>query len=237
MGNGFSPGHAVEAPLPPTPELPCMKIALVGDPGVGKTSILLRYLRNQFSPLYVPTKKVAIENVVRKVNVPAHTVVSLTFWDIPGREDMDMHKSYFRNLDAAIVIVDLTNKATVDMANVWRQTVVNKLTRTVPSDDNNNNGNQQTMKDIPVENPFDFPVLLLGNKLDIIETEIYESLASKQVSVSMDVNGDVELKHPAIDHLGVCGPGPSFCRKCDSIGQAGRQLCCHGNPIPCTQHP
>lgn len=33
---------------------------LVGDPGVGKTSILLRYLRNQFSPLYIPTKKVAI---------------------------------------------------------------------------------------------------------------------------------------------------------------------------------
>ena len=42
------------------------------------------------------------ENVVRKVNVPAHTVVSLTFWDIPGREDMDIHKAYFRNLDAAI---------------------------------------------------------------------------------------------------------------------------------------
>ena len=27
---------------------------------MGKTSVLLRYLRNQFSPLYVPTKKVAI---------------------------------------------------------------------------------------------------------------------------------------------------------------------------------
>ena len=32
----------------------------VGDLGVGKTSVLLRYLRNQFSPLYIPTKKVAI---------------------------------------------------------------------------------------------------------------------------------------------------------------------------------
>ena len=29
-------------------------------------------------------------------------MVSLTLWDIPGREDMDIHKSYFRNLDAAI---------------------------------------------------------------------------------------------------------------------------------------
>ena len=42
------------------------------------------------------------ENDVRKLNVPANTVVSLTLWDIPGREDMDIHKSYFRNLDAAI---------------------------------------------------------------------------------------------------------------------------------------
>ena len=43
-----------------------------------------------------------VENDVRKLNVPANTVVSLTLWDIPGREDMDLHKSYFRNLDAAI---------------------------------------------------------------------------------------------------------------------------------------
>ena len=43
-----------------------------------------------------------LENDVRKLNVPANTVVSLTLWDIPGREDMDLHKSYFRNLDAAI---------------------------------------------------------------------------------------------------------------------------------------
>ena len=42
------------------------------------------------------------ETDVRKLNVPANTIVSLTLWDIPGREDMDLHKTYFRNLDAAI---------------------------------------------------------------------------------------------------------------------------------------
>ena len=35
-------------------------LPMTGDPQVGKTSILLRYLRNQFSPLYLPTRKVAI---------------------------------------------------------------------------------------------------------------------------------------------------------------------------------
>lgn len=43
-----------------------------------------------------------VESAVKKINVPGHTVASLTIWDIPGREDMDLHKTYFRDLDAAI---------------------------------------------------------------------------------------------------------------------------------------
>ncbi|WAR07605.1 RB32B-like protein [Mya arenaria] len=199
MGNGCSSDVSEKAPIAPLEQLPALKIAIVGDPGVGKTSVLLRYLRNQFSPLYIPTKKVAIENVVRKVNVPAHTVVSLTFWDIPGREDMDIHKAYFRNLDAAIVVVDLTNKATIDMANVWRQTVVNKLTKTVPIDGNNNPGEPMVTEE-PVEDPFNFPVLLLGNKLDIIESEIYEGIVNKQVSVDVDADGVVTVSAKQSDN-------------------------------------
>ena len=43
-----------------------------------------------------------LESAVKKINVPGHTVASLTIWDIPGREDMDLHKTYFRDLDAAV---------------------------------------------------------------------------------------------------------------------------------------
>jgi hypothetical protein len=48
------------------------------------------------------------ESAVKKINVPGHTVASLTIWDIPGREDMDLHKTYFRDLDAAIGIFTVT---------------------------------------------------------------------------------------------------------------------------------
>lgn len=58
----------------------------------------------------------------------------------------------------------MTNKATIDMANVWKQTVLNKLTRTVPAENNNN---IKTTEDVPVD-PINFPVLLLGNKFDIV---------------------------------------------------------------------
>ena len=68
------------------------------------------------------------------------------------------------------VVVDMTNKTTLDMANVWKQTVLNKLTRTAPADGNNNSG--KTMQDEPVD-PITFPVLLLGNKFDIVSTSMF----------------------------------------------------------------
>lgn len=205
MGTGCSSDNS-SAALPP--ELPSLKIALVGDPQVGKTSVMLRYLRNQFSPMYIPTKKVAIENDVRKLNVPANTVVSLTLWDIPGREDMDLHKSYFRNLDAAIVIVDMNNKSTIDMAHVWKQTVVNKVTKTVEvsqeekviDKDGNPVIDGKAFKDVPVD-PVTFPVLLLGNKYDLIEEQMLEDFARKQVSVSVDFNQDDVHSHESIEQL------------------------------------
>ncbi|KAJ8314587.1 hypothetical protein KUTeg_006737, partial [Tegillarca granosa] len=146
-----------------------------GDPEVGKTCVMLRYLKNQFSPMYIPTKKAVIESAVKKVNVPGHVVVSLTLWDIPGREDIDLHKTYFRNLDAAVVVVDMTDINSIEMAPVWKQTVLSNTVITHPVNESSNSGNIQTrtMEETPVD-PDTFPVLLLGNKFDVIEQRIQE---------------------------------------------------------------
>jgi GTPase SAR1 family protein len=47
-------------------------------------------------------KIIFLESAVRKINVPGHSVVGLTIWDIPGQEDIDLYSTYFKNLDAAI---------------------------------------------------------------------------------------------------------------------------------------
>ena len=39
---------------------------------------------------------------MRKVNVPGDVVSSVTMWDLPGTEDMDLREAYFRDVDAAI---------------------------------------------------------------------------------------------------------------------------------------
>ena len=45
---------------------------------------------------------VNIGNVVKKVNIPFETVVSVSVWDLPGREEMDLRRSYYTDVDAAV---------------------------------------------------------------------------------------------------------------------------------------
>ncbi|XP_046549165.1 uncharacterized protein LOC124259115 [Haliotis rubra] len=149
-----------------TKTVPAMKIVIAGDPSVGKTNIFLRYMRNQFSPLYIPTQRAVIENHVMKVNLPSHAVVSLSLWDIPGREDIDLYKSYFRDLDAAIVVVDVSDPESIMMANVWKQIVVTNIEKTTPPSDGDRK--QDGTGTLAVD-PVKFPVLLLGTKCDIVE--------------------------------------------------------------------
>ena len=77
-------------------------IFLKGDAEVGKTSIYLRYTKNQFDYSYQPTMNVNIGNVVKKVNIPFETVVSVSVWDLPGREEVDLRRSYYTDVDAAV---------------------------------------------------------------------------------------------------------------------------------------
>lgn len=41
-------------------------------------------------------------NIVRRINLPDHVIVSLTLWDTPGKEDIDLTETYFNGLDAAV---------------------------------------------------------------------------------------------------------------------------------------
>ncbi|RUS90365.1 hypothetical protein EGW08_001860 [Elysia chlorotica] len=163
-------GSSSSAPSPAlhkAVDVPNLKIAIIGDPEVGKTSILSRYIRNQFSPVYIPTHKAAIENVVRKFNVPGHAKVPITFWDIPGHEDLPLHSSYFTDLDAVIVVVDLSVPASLESAVVWRQTVLSSATFTSSSkldEEKDKEARDSINQSKKVE---DIPFLLLGNKLDL----------------------------------------------------------------------
>lgn len=147
------------------PVIPGLKIVIIGDCEVGKTSICTRFLNNQFSPLYIPTNKVNINNLVQKINQPSHALVSMTLWDTPGREEINMHSRYFRDVDAIIVVADLTDETSIRMAPVWKQLALNSATATADED--------------RLPGTLQVPVLLVGSKLDVIEEELFTKLSKK----------------------------------------------------------
>ncbi|GFO27278.1 GTP-binding protein ypt7 [Plakobranchus ocellatus] len=183
-------------------EVPSLKIAVVGDPQVGKTSVLSRYIHNQFSPVYVQTQKVAIDNVVKKFNVPGHAKVPVTFWDIPGQEDLPLHSSYFTDLDAVIVVVDLSIPENLESALLWRQTVLGSASFTSNKDQliTKDKKTKHSEKEEPtrgkeIKNTEDIPFLLLGNKLDFCQNkkiEIDESIMLNAPEKGDDAKGNEE---------------------------------------------
>ncbi|KAL8613727.1 hypothetical protein ACOMHN_029819 [Nucella lapillus] len=167
MGTGCSSDREL-AVSKKAPTVPGLKIVIVGDCEVGKTSIYLRFLHNQFCPLYVPTSKVNIDNVVQKINQPTHALVSLTLWDVPGREEIHLYPTYFKDMDALIVVADLTDETSIRMAPVWKQLALNSAMTSGDDQEDQVPGTLQP------------PVLLLGNKLDVIEEQLFADMQAAE---------------------------------------------------------
>lgn len=109
----------------------------------------MRYTRNQFDFSYQPTVAVCIGNVVKKVNVPTDAVVSVAVWDLPGREEVDLRRSYYKDIDAAIVVVDVSSAESITSAAMWKEDILNNCDARIQ---------HSTAHSVPI--------LLLGNKLD-----------------------------------------------------------------------
>nr|XP_005999801.1 PREDICTED: ras-related protein Rab-38 isoform X1 [Latimeria chalumnae] len=59
------------------------KVLVVGDLGVGKTSIIKRYVHQNFSPHYRAT--IGVDFALKVLNWDSETVVRLQLWDIAGK--------------------------------------------------------------------------------------------------------------------------------------------------------
>jgi small GTP-binding protein len=90
------------------------KICLLGGFGVGKTSLVGRFVHSIFSDKYLTTVGVKIE----KKSVPLDDVhVELVIWDIYGHDDFQkLRVSYLRGASGYLLVADGTRRATLDTA-------------------------------------------------------------------------------------------------------------------------
>lgn len=86
------------------------KVLLIGNFGVGKTSLIRRFVLNEFSDDYVSTIGVRVSSKIVKLN---DDEVKLIIWDVAGTKgDEKIPKSYFLGADAAMVVFDLSREET-----------------------------------------------------------------------------------------------------------------------------
>ncbi len=89
------------------------KICMIGAIGVGKTSLIRKYVHNEFSEKYLTTIGIKIDTKI--LNLEADTQIKLILWDIEGSNELSsIQKDYLRGADAYITVADCTRKQSVD---------------------------------------------------------------------------------------------------------------------------
>ena len=116
------------------------KLVLIGDSGVGKTNILSRYIKNEFS---IATKSTVGVEFGSKIIKKEDKTIKLQIWDTAGQERYkSITSAYYKGAKGAFVVYDITRKETFSNIDKW-------IT------DLKTNGNEDVF------------ILLIGNKCDL----------------------------------------------------------------------
>ena len=134
-----------------------MKIIVIGDSGVGKTCLLNRFVKEQFSQLYKAT--IGADFLSKEVVIDEKHV-SLQLWDTAGQERFQsLGMAFYRGADACILVFDITNQKSFESIVTWKQEFLNQCCP--PS-------------------PETFPFMIVGNKCDLENDRTVSQAKSNQ---------------------------------------------------------
>ena len=103
-----------------------IKICLLGDVNVGKTSIASRFCKNSFNENYINTIGGAYQQQNIVLNNGAK--IKLHIWDTSGQDRFrSMTNLYYRDAQVAILTYDVTNEQSLDSLNYWLNELMRKL--------------------------------------------------------------------------------------------------------------
>ncbi|SDR82403.1 small GTP-binding protein domain-containing protein [Polaribacter sp. KT25b] len=134
------------------------KVLLVGNFGVGKTSLIRRFVLNEFSEEYISTIGVRVSSKIIQIDKEE---IKLLIWDVAGTSDDEkVPKAYFLGASAAMFVFDLSREETYKSIKNQVE-VVKQLSG---------------LKNITV----------VGNKKDLVSVDEIEQL-KKSISISVDL--------------------------------------------------
>jgi Ras-related protein Rab-11A len=90
-----------------------LKVIIIGEPAVGKTSLVKKFVSGQFSKDY--RSSIGTNIFTKQIDLKKDTKVSIQLWDIAGQERwVKMRHVYYRGAKGVIIVGDLTRKNTFD---------------------------------------------------------------------------------------------------------------------------
>ena len=122
------------------------KITVIGDGGVGKTSLIKKYTKGSFKKEYIKTLGAQFSKYDEKIE---NSAVKLFFWDIAGQKEFSfMRPTFYKGSKAAIIVFSHAPKENDDSfkhISEWHQDIKNYCG--------------------------DIPIVLFGNKIDLVNDE------------------------------------------------------------------
>ncbi|KAF2637267.1 ras-domain-containing protein [Massarina eburnea CBS 473.64] len=105
-----------DTPAQPKPSS-SVKLVLLGEAAVGKSSLVMRFVNNDFQENKEPTIGAAF--LTQKCNLPTRTI-KFEIWDTAGQERFaSLAPMYYRNAQAALVVYDITKPSSLTKAQHW----------------------------------------------------------------------------------------------------------------------
>eukprot|EP00568_Trieres_chinensis_P004435 CAMPEP_0183304198 /NCGR_PEP_ID=MMETSP0160_2-20130417/9366_1 /TAXON_ID=2839 ORGANISM="Odontella Sinensis, Strain Grunow 1884" /NCGR_SAMPLE_ID=MMETSP0160_2 /ASSEMBLY_ACC=CAM_ASM_000250 /LENGTH=242 /DNA_ID=CAMNT_0025467207 /DNA_START=144 /DNA_END=872 /DNA_ORIENTATION=- len=135
-----------------------LKVVILGDSGVGKTSLMNRYHSGRFTGQYKAT--IGADFLSKDVTVTDPTTgvpktATLQIWDTAGQERFQsLGVAFYRGADACLLVYDVTDPRSFDSIDSWRNEFLQQI------------GKGGGMGMGAIGGGDDFPFVVLGNKVD-----------------------------------------------------------------------
>ncbi|GAB2224477.1 hypothetical protein Droror1_Dr00005238 [Drosera rotundifolia] len=140
-----------------------LKVIVLGDVGVGKTSLIDRYVRAKFNTLHKAT--IGADFVTKELQID-DKLVNLQIWDTAGQERFQsLGSAFYRGADCCVLVYDINALKSFESLQHWHQ---------------------EFIKQTNIQDSTKFPFVLIGNKIDI-DGGIIQTTAKEWCKLNGDI--------------------------------------------------